>query len=232
MSLIIKFVYYHKIYFISGLMVMTDRLIQEFFGERLRQARSARSMSQAGLAQRLDTGQDTISDYERGKTRPPVDMIWRMACVLQVNVDYFFPYERFHDIRADDQATLSLLATLSPVMQSYFLRLIPALMELQQRRQFLPPDASTPEAVTPQIGQALLSGLERDWHTFEMSLKTPTQPGCPFLNALVSYTARLVMTLETPHPKLEREALMQCLLASSQQLIHLLVDLKTREDGT
>ena len=71
--------------------VQEEKQFREFFGKRLRSARLAANLSQKGLAYRLKIGQDTISNYERGKVIPNVLILFQLAQALSVDVGYFFP---------------------------------------------------------------------------------------------------------------------------------------------
>jgi len=62
---------------------------QEFkraLGRRLKQAREARGMTQAHLATLLRCRQPTISEYEKGKTLPSLEVFWRISEILGVGM--------------------------------------------------------------------------------------------------------------------------------------------------
>jgi transcriptional regulator with XRE-family HTH domain len=71
--------------------IQEEHEFREFFAQRLRSARLAANLSQKGLAWHLQIGQDTISNYERGKVIPDILTVFRLAQVLAVEIDYFFP---------------------------------------------------------------------------------------------------------------------------------------------
>lgn len=56
------------------------------FGELVRAAREALGLDQAQVARQLDVGQQTVSNWERGKSRPRRAMAPRIAQVLSVDV--------------------------------------------------------------------------------------------------------------------------------------------------
>ena len=58
------------------------------YSERIRQMREDRDLSQAQIAALLNVGQRTYSDYERGKTRIPVDSLIILAKEYNVSMDY------------------------------------------------------------------------------------------------------------------------------------------------
>jgi transcriptional regulator with XRE-family HTH domain len=75
----------------QNIRIQSDKEFREFFGKRLRSARLTANLSQKGLAYRLQIGQDTISNYERGKVLPNILILFQLADVLSVDVSYFFP---------------------------------------------------------------------------------------------------------------------------------------------
>jgi transcriptional regulator with XRE-family HTH domain len=60
------------------------------FGERLRDLRKKRGLTQEELAKRADVGRHmTISDYERSKKKSPnIEIVSRIAGVLDTTVDW------------------------------------------------------------------------------------------------------------------------------------------------
>lgn len=55
---------------------------------RIRALREDNDMTQAKVAQLLQVGQKTYSDYELGKTRIPVDSLIVLARLYNVSMDY------------------------------------------------------------------------------------------------------------------------------------------------
>ncbi len=58
------------------------------YNERIRAIREDRSLSQQKVAELLNIGQRTYSDYETGKTRIPVDSLLKLARFYDVSMDY------------------------------------------------------------------------------------------------------------------------------------------------
>jgi len=56
--------------------------------QRIRALREDSDKTQAQIAQLLQVGQKTYSDYELGKTRIPVDSLIILAKLYNVNMDY------------------------------------------------------------------------------------------------------------------------------------------------
>jgi transcriptional regulator with XRE-family HTH domain len=57
-------------------------------GERIKQLRQQRGWSQAQLAKKLNVHQKQISGYERGIHSPSIELLIRMAELLDVSLDY------------------------------------------------------------------------------------------------------------------------------------------------
>ena len=58
------------------------------YNERIRELREDRSLKQKEIAELLNIGQRTYSDYESGKTRIPLDSIMVLARFYDVSMDY------------------------------------------------------------------------------------------------------------------------------------------------
>src|SRR5262245_19115453 len=59
-----------------------------FLGERLRQARERRGLSQAELARRIGTGVNQVPRYENGQAEPSPMQLKRLARSLEITSDY------------------------------------------------------------------------------------------------------------------------------------------------
>jgi len=73
-------------------------------GKNIRDLRQAKGMTQDTLAERLFVTRQTVSNYETGRTRPDVDMVIRIAEVLNTDANTILygipaPPERKADIR-------------------------------------------------------------------------------------------------------------------------------------
>lgn len=58
------------------------------YNERIRELREDHSLKQKEIAELLNIGQRTYSDYESGKTRIPLDSILVLARFYDVSMDY------------------------------------------------------------------------------------------------------------------------------------------------
>ena len=57
-------------------------------GERIRQLRTGRNMTQAVLAQRLGVTKSVVSAYENGMRYPSYDVLIKLADIFTVSTDY------------------------------------------------------------------------------------------------------------------------------------------------
>ncbi|MCL2228304.1 MAG: helix-turn-helix domain-containing protein [Firmicutes bacterium] len=63
------------------------------FGERLRQAREDKKLTQYQLADLLSVNQITVSTWERGTREPSVDMIRQIAIALECDPNFLFGFD-------------------------------------------------------------------------------------------------------------------------------------------
>ena len=62
--------------------------IEEVFGSRLRELRKSKDLSQYYIAQELGIPRTTYANWEQGKADPNLEMLARLAEVLNVSTDY------------------------------------------------------------------------------------------------------------------------------------------------
>ena len=63
-----------------------EKQLREQLGRELRKARLARGLTQADVAERVDTDPETISRFERGATLPSLTRLLDLAEALHVTV--------------------------------------------------------------------------------------------------------------------------------------------------
>lgn len=63
------------------------------FGEKLRQARKRRGLTQKELAQAVDARHNSVSNWESDKNQPDPETIRRLCRVLEVDPNFFFEAE-------------------------------------------------------------------------------------------------------------------------------------------
>ena len=61
-----------------------------FFGDRIRDARKAAQFTQWQLAERLGVSNTSISNWEKGLSRPDADMIQKLCACLHLQANDFY----------------------------------------------------------------------------------------------------------------------------------------------
>ena len=199
-----------------------DKRLLEFFGKRLRAARRAANLSQKGLSQRLQIGQDTISNYEQGKVVPGILTLFQLAQILCVDIGYFFPDERFAKVSEEDCETLALLTSLSPMAYEFVLAFVRYFIQRQQHRRYL--------SLGADPRKYLVKFLERDLHALEratLAAFAPTFPDkrIPPIYALVGFTSLLLTGIQIEKFDTESEALLQRIATNGNRLTLLVREL-------
>ena len=64
-----------------------------FFGGRIRDARKAAGLTQRQLADSLGVSNTSISNWEKGLSRPDADMIQKLCTCLSLQPNYFYGTE-------------------------------------------------------------------------------------------------------------------------------------------
>ena len=64
-----------------------------FFGDRIRDARKAAGLTQRQLADSLGVSNTSISNWEKGLSRPDADMIQKLCTYLSLQPNYFYGTE-------------------------------------------------------------------------------------------------------------------------------------------
>ena len=65
-----------------------DSMLMQSIGNRIREARKTRGITQADLADKLHIATSHMSDIERGRANFGVDILMRLTDVLQVSADW------------------------------------------------------------------------------------------------------------------------------------------------
>lgn len=65
--------------------------VNKFVGSKLKKFRTNRGWNQTQLAEKVGIKQNTISSYENGNLEMGYDTLYKIAEVLEVSVDDFFP---------------------------------------------------------------------------------------------------------------------------------------------
>jgi transcriptional regulator with XRE-family HTH domain len=67
--------------------VINDRKMNSF-GKKIRECRDAKGLSQSELARQLNTNHSIIGKYERDEVKPTIDVVKKIAQVLDTTVGY------------------------------------------------------------------------------------------------------------------------------------------------
>lgn len=67
-----------------------DRITAEMLGDKIRQARKLKEMSQIELASEIGVSDKAVSSYEVGRAIPPVDILQKISITLNKPIAYFF----------------------------------------------------------------------------------------------------------------------------------------------
>lgn len=60
----------------------------EIFSRRIKELRLENNLTQKALAQRLETTNSAVCDWEKGRTQPDLQMLANIAKLFDVTVDY------------------------------------------------------------------------------------------------------------------------------------------------
>ena len=68
--------------------------LQRYVGEKIKEFRLKRGMSQEELADLLGTTKQTVSRYETGERKANQDILFRLSEIFNVSIDDFFPSKK------------------------------------------------------------------------------------------------------------------------------------------
>lgn len=106
------------------------------FGEKLRQARKRRGLTQRELAQAVDARHNSVSNWESGKNQPDPETIRRLCGVLEVDPNYFFEAQSLADqLSGVEFALFGEVRELSEADQRDVLEFIRFKKSMQEKRK-------------------------------------------------------------------------------------------------
>lgn len=70
---------------------MDEMKLRKYIGDKIREFRINKKLSQKELGEKLGVSHNTVSDYENGKILLGQDKLFALADVLDVSIDDFFP---------------------------------------------------------------------------------------------------------------------------------------------
>ena len=63
------------------------------FCERLKEVRKSKKLTQMQLAQKIQTNNSSICDWERGRSQPDLETLTRLALFFEVTTDFLLGLE-------------------------------------------------------------------------------------------------------------------------------------------
>lgn len=69
------------------------------FGDTIRDLRYSRRMTQAELAERVGITRPVISAYENNFRQPSHEVLWKMASIFNVSIDYLYNFKNSQRIK-------------------------------------------------------------------------------------------------------------------------------------
>lgn len=103
---------------------MASKLKQDI-GLKVRAARKAKKLTQEGFAELIDRTPETISNTERGKTMPSIELLELISSKLDVPLSYFF--EKTVPPTDTEKRIGRVIAALSPTFKQLALKQVEAL---------------------------------------------------------------------------------------------------------
>jgi len=103
--------------------------ITELFGQRVRELRKARKLTQGQLADLVDIEQKHISLIELGKSYPSLDRLQLLAEALQVSLPSLFEFSHLSGENERIQGILEMLQKLGEADQRRIYKIVKAFLE-------------------------------------------------------------------------------------------------------
>ena len=136
-------------------------------GKNIREARQGRGLTQDELAERLFVSRQTVSNYELGRTRPDIDMLEKLAQVLETDLNtlLYGPPDREEKRRVLKKKLLRLMtaAGIGLGLLALYLYLYPLAMAYSGRTYDNRPKFLVAAFLRPSawlgLGWALMQGL-------------------------------------------------------------------------
>ena len=111
---------------------MADESIEALLGRRVREMRKSAGLTQAGLAERAGLAFETISRLERGKAKPTIGLLAKIADALGVSAASLIEVDEdavAGDLAPDLKKLVKLLSTQPLTTRSLACKLIATLVE-------------------------------------------------------------------------------------------------------
>lgn len=90
------------------------------FGEKLKELRTARNMSQKQLAERIGIAKSVISFYESGDRFPSYEVLVKIAAIFHTSTDYLLGVERGRTIDVSElsESDIALITAMIDALKS------------------------------------------------------------------------------------------------------------------
>ena len=91
-----------------------ERELAIFVGDKMKEFRKQKGLTQRELGKRVGKSANTISDYEKAISTIPTDVLFEISNVLKVTIDSFFPKTdtkkevEIHQLLLESQEKLSI----------------------------------------------------------------------------------------------------------------------------
>lgn len=89
---------------------MKDKELQKYIGNKIREIRKSKKISQLDLAYSINMSMNTVSYIELGKIASKIDTLNKIANVLNVDISTFFPNK--NGIKQEDKAFKEIIKKL------------------------------------------------------------------------------------------------------------------------
>lgn len=87
--------------------------LQRYVGEKIKEFRLKRGMSQEELADLLGTTKQTVSRYETGERKANQDVLFKLSDIFKVSIDDFFPSKKENEVKSIVFTKLPIVGTVS-----------------------------------------------------------------------------------------------------------------------
>lgn len=89
---------------------MKDKELQKYIGNKIREIRKSKKISQLDLAYSINMSMNTVSYIELGKIASKIDTLNKIANVLNVDISTFFPNKK--DTKQEDEVFKEIIKKL------------------------------------------------------------------------------------------------------------------------
>lgn len=119
--------------------MLNEQELKKYVGNRIREERRKRRISQKELGERIGVKHNTISQYENATNAPEQDSLFRISRALDIKVDDLFPPLNIDDTNLNFERALGMSKDLDLTEISFLRQLIEKTLskEGEDREKFL-----------------------------------------------------------------------------------------------